>query len=128
MMAKFVLTVLLISVLLFGSGAFAQEDVIQAEYGGTYIVTLTERGQQVFLQFTGQTGDLVYLTGKVQDTGSSSLTLELRDSIGRALGIMEDSSQVPFVLAELPDSGMYTGVGAWEPRRIRLIASLFLKP
>ena len=108
---KTAMSIIGIMVLLAFTGmATAQDDVISASYGETYTVTLPEEGQQRFLQFTGQAGEVVYVAGKSQETGSTGLLFEIRDSVGRQIGIVEDFPSSPYALAELPADGAYTAV------------------
>jgi hypothetical protein len=88
----------------------AQDDVFQVTYGETVNLTSNADGQQFFFQFEGVAGDLVYFTGVGEDAGGARFLYEIRDSVGRSVGVTEDFPIDAFTIAELPSDGLYTAV------------------
>jgi hypothetical protein len=88
----------------------AQDDVFQVTYGETVNLTSNADGQQFFFQFEGVAGDLVYFTGVGEDAGGARFQYEIRDSVGRSVGVAEDFPIDAFTIAELPSDGLYTAV------------------
>lgn len=92
----------------------AQDDVIQAEFGEVYTRAFVESGEQLFLQFSAEAGDLIYVSGKAHDPGSSFLEIHIRDSVGRDIGVYDDFPIDPYALAEIPADGNYVGVVTFD--------------
>lgn len=109
------LIILGILFLLLAMPVLAQDDIIQAEYDAVSTVSFDAPGGQAFLQFTGSEGDVVYvLAGEAEIAFGTDLTLDLRDSVGRSIGMNEEYAFQPFIVAELPSDGHYVVVVTFE--------------
>lgn len=90
--------------------AAAQEEVPRIEYDRLYSHTFEEEDGQLFVQFRGAAGELVYVLADYTGYASGDLEVDLRDSIGRSVGFRDEYVFSPFLLAELPGDGLYSVV------------------
>ena len=95
------------------------QDVKQIKVDTLYTFTPISSNEQFFAQFTGNKDDVVYLLADYEEFVIGSIELDIRDSVGRTVGLRDDYSLDPFVLAVLPSSGTYTVViTAEEPEPV----------
>ena len=100
---------IIITVLLFIPTVRAQ-DIQQLELDKSISYTFANDNEQFFGQFQASKGDLVSLTAKYDGFVIGTLEPELRDTIGRSIGLKADYSFQHFALAEIPADGTYTVV------------------
>jgi len=100
----------------------AQEEVPRITYDQVYTYKPTEPNHQFFAQFEGSIGDIVYLLADYEGIVIADLEIDLRDSVGRTVGLRDEYSFQKFILAELPSNGLYTVViTAEEPEPVEYI-------
>ncbi len=88
---------------------FAQ-DVPTIEYNKPLSYTFKEENEQLFAQFTGKKGDIIYVEAEYEGFVIGTLEIDLRDKLGRSIGLKDDYIFKPYILAELPSDGDYTVV------------------
>lgn len=115
----------LICLSLIAGAALAQDEIPLITYNQIQTHQFTESGEQYFAQFEGKEGDVVYLLADYTDFVIGDLELDLRDSVGRTVGFKDEYAFDKFVIAELPNDGMYTVViSAEEAESVDYIVGL----
>lgn len=87
-----------------------QEEIPVVKYNQVYTHQFDQGGEQYFAQFTGAKGDVVYLLAKYTDFVIGNIDIDLRDSVGRTVGIKNEYLYQKFVIGQLPSDGTYTVV------------------
>jgi len=101
--------IMVLTGIFFTIPAFAQ-DVPTIEYNKPLSYTFKEENEQLFAQFTGKKGELVYIEADYDGFVLGTLEIDLRDKVGRSIGLKDEYIFKPYILAELPNDGDYTVV------------------
>ncbi len=105
------IAILLAGVIAIRSGnAVAQADVPILNYNEIYVYDFERSDEQHFAQFNGNQGDVVYFLADYDGFVIGDLEIDLRDSVGRTVGLKEEYAFQEFIIAELPTTGLYTVV------------------
>ena len=86
------------------------QDVPTIEYDKPFSYTFKQENEQLFAQFSGKKGDVVYVEAEYDGFVFGKLEIDLRDKVGRSIGLKDEYVFKSYILAELPSDGDYTVV------------------
>lgn len=87
----------------------AQDDVFSVSYGEKSTLNFTPELTNLYLQFEGEAGELIYVVANEEDIiFGAELEIDLRDAVGRSVGYKGEHFFDPYIFAELPSSGVFT--------------------